>query len=79
MVANKKQGELCGSHGSPYAIKFFLSVTILCSLNTSPLFGSLVQTMLKLFCANLISLRRRQAQTDRDGASNRKIDLLTRH
>ena len=40
-----------------------------------PLFGSLVQTMAKLCCAHLISLHRRQAQPDRDGASNHKLDF----
>ena len=35
--------------------------------------------MLKLGCAHLISLHRRQAQTDKDGVSNHKIDLFTQY
>ena len=62
-----KQFFLCGQKKlcpPPYYLKPYTTI------------GSLVQIMLKLCCAHLISLHGRQAQTDRDGASNHKIDFL---
>ena len=47
--------------------------------NHPHLFGSFVQTMLRLCCAHLISLQHCQALTDKDGASNLYIDFLTKY
>ena len=44
-----------------------------------PFVWDIVQTMPKLSCAHLISLYRRQAQTDRDGASYNKTNIFTQY
>ena len=70
-------GEFCGPYDSPYAVGFVFRPPPYYALRNHPhLFGSCVQTMLKLCSAYLISLHCRQAQMDRDSDVNYEIDLF---